>query len=128
MAAVMPGAGQDRLARQVHQDGGRIPAGGPTDTAARIVAQKLSDGSASRSSSKTSPAHRADRHRQLYPQPRRRLQPVDVRHAALLAPLMYKTNAYDVKKDFLSVATVYVLPMAIVINPAVVPCAKRCLT
>jgi tripartite-type tricarboxylate transporter receptor subunit TctC len=40
---------------------------------------------------------------------------------ALLAPLMYKTNAYDVKKDFLSVATVYVLPMAIVINPAVVP-------
>jgi hypothetical protein len=53
------GAGQDRLARQVHQDGGRIPAGGPTDTAARIVAQKLSDGSASRSSSKTSPAHRA---------------------------------------------------------------------
>ena len=99
-----------------------FPAGGPTDTAARIVAQKLSvrlgqqviienkpgaSGSIGTASFIRSPADGYNL--SMFGMP------------ALLAPLMYKTNAYDVKKDFLSVATVYVLPMAIVINPAVVP-------
>lgn len=99
-----------------------FPAGGPTDTAARIVAQKLSErlgqqviienkpgasGSIGTASFIKSPADGYNI--SMFGMP------------ALLAPLMYKNNAYDVKKDFLSVATVYVLPMAIVINPAVVP-------
>ncbi len=99
-----------------------FPAGGPTDTAARIVAQKLSErlgqqviienkpgasGSIGTASFIKSPADGYNL--SMFGMP------------ALLAPLMYKTNAYDVKKDFLSVATVYVLPMAIVINPQVVP-------
>lgn len=99
-----------------------FPAGGPTDTAARIVAQKLSErlgqqviienkpgasGSIGTASFIKSPADGYSL--SMFGMP------------ALLAPLMYKNNAYDVKKDFLSVATVYVLPMAVVINPAVVP-------
>ena len=35
--------------------------------------------------------------------------------------VLYGNNAYDVRKDFLPVATVYDLPMAIVVNPRVLP-------
>ncbi|MFJ5382985.1 tripartite tricarboxylate transporter substrate binding protein [Cupriavidus sp. CER94] len=123
MAAVMPSVlaktgWPDKFIKMVVA----FPAGGPTDTAARIVAQKLSErlgqqviienkpgasGSIGTASFLRSPADGYNL--SMFGMP------------ALLAPLMYKTNAYDVKKDFLSVATVYVLPMAIVINPAVVP-------
>ncbi|KAI3591895.1 BUG/TctC family periplasmic protein [Cupriavidus sp. U2] len=123
MAAVMPSVlaktgWPDKFIKMVVA----FPAGGPTDTAARIVAQKLSErlgqqviienkpgasGSIGTASFIRSPADGYNL--SMFGMP------------ALLAPLMYKTNAYDVKKDFLSVATVYVLPMAIVINPAVVP-------
>ncbi|WP_035882403.1 tripartite tricarboxylate transporter substrate binding protein [Cupriavidus metallidurans] len=123
MAAVMPSVlaktgWPDKFIKMVVA----FPAGGPTDTAARIVAQKLSvrlgqqviienkpgaSGSIGTASFIRSPADGYNL--SMFGMP------------ALLAPLMYKTNAYDVKKDFLSVATVYVLPMAIVINPAVVP-------
>lgn len=99
-----------------------FPAGGPTDTAARIVAQKLAErlgqqvvienkpgasGSIGTAAFIKSPADGYNL--SMFGMP------------ALLAPLMYNNNAYDVKKDFTSVATVYVLPMAIVINPGVVP-------
>src|SRR5256885_10696482 len=40
---------------------------------------------------------------------------------ALLAPMLFNNNLYDVRKDFLPVATVYDLPMAIVINPRELP-------
>jgi len=123
LAAVMPAAlantkWPDKFIKMVVA----FPAGGPTDTAARIVAQKLSErlgqqviienkpgasGSIGTGAFIRSPADGYNL--SMFGMP------------ALLAPLMYKTNAYDVKKDFLSVATVYVLPMAIVINPAVVP-------
>ncbi|RZT42145.1 Bug family tripartite tricarboxylate transporter substrate binding protein [Cupriavidus agavae] len=123
LAAVMPaafakGEWPDKFIKMVVA----FPAGGPTDTAARIVAQKLSEklgqqviienkpgasGSIGTASFIKSPADGYNL--SMFGMP------------ALLAPLMYKTNAYDVKKDFTSVATVYVLPMAIVINPAVVP-------
>lgn len=123
LAAVMPAAlantkWPDKFIKMVVA----FPAGGPTDTAARIVAQKLSErlgqqviienkpgasGSIGTAAFIRSPADGYNL--SMFGMP------------ALLAPLMYKTNAYDVKKDFLSVATVYVLPMAIVINPAVVP-------
>lgn len=99
-----------------------FPAGGPTDTAARIVAQKLSErlgqqiiienkpgasGSIGTASFIKSPADGYNL--SMFGMP------------ALLAPLMYKNNAYDVTKDFAAVATVYDLPMAIVVNPAVIP-------
>ncbi|MGY8524502.1 Bug family tripartite tricarboxylate transporter substrate binding protein [Paracidovorax citrulli] len=124
LAAMMPSLAMaqagwpDRIIKMVVA----FPAGGPTDTAARIVAHKLSErlgqqviienkpgasGSIGTASFIKSPADGYNL--SMFGMP------------ALLAPLMYNNNAYDVKKDFLSVATVYNLPMAIVINPAVVP-------
>ncbi|WP_284334799.1 Bug family tripartite tricarboxylate transporter substrate binding protein [Comamonas sp. NoAH] len=99
-----------------------FPAGGPTDTAARIVGQKLSErlgqqviienkpgasGSIATASFIKSPADGYNL--SMFGMP------------SLLAPLMYKNNLYNVTKDFIPVATVYDLPMAIVINPQVLP-------
>ncbi|MEG0223928.1 MAG: tripartite tricarboxylate transporter substrate binding protein [Comamonas sp.] len=99
-----------------------FPPGGPTDTAARIVAQKLSErlgqtmivenrpgasGSIGTAAFIKSPADGYNL--SMFGMP------------ALLAPLLFNNNAYDVRKDFMPVATVYDLPMAIVINPRVLP-------
>lgn len=98
-----------------------FPAGGPTDTAARIVGQKLAErlgqqiiienkpgasGSIGTASFIKSPADGYNL--SMFGMP------------SLLAPLMYRNNAYDVTKDFTPVATVYDLPMAIVVNPQVI--------
>lgn len=99
-----------------------FPPGGPTDTAARIVAQGLSarlgqsvivenrsgaSGSIGTASFIKSPADGYTL--SMFGMP------------ALLAPLIYKNNLYDVRKDFVSVATVYDLPMAIMVNPQQLP-------
>ncbi len=99
-----------------------FPPGGPTDTAARIVAQKLGErlgqsvivenrpgasGSIGTAAFIKSPADGYTL--SMFGMP------------ALLAPLLFNNNAYDVRKDFLPVATVYDLPMAVVINPRVLP-------
>jgi tripartite-type tricarboxylate transporter receptor subunit TctC len=39
----------------------------------------------------------------------------------LLAPHLYKKAGYDIQKDFTPVATVYDLPIVIVVNPALMP-------
>ncbi len=99
-----------------------FPAGGPTDTVARITAQKLGErlgttivvdnrpgasGSIGTASFiKSAPDGNT---LSMFGMP------------ALLAPLMYNNNAYDVEKDFLCVATVYDLVMGIVVNPEVLP-------
>ena len=99
-----------------------VPAGGPTDTASRIVGQQLAE---------------------------RLKQPVVVENKAgasgsiaaaqfaktpgdgytfmmlatptLLAPHMYKSVGYDTVKDFVPVASVYDLPIVMVVNPALMP-------
>lgn len=99
-----------------------FPPGGPTDTAARIVAQKLSEklgqtviienrpGASGSIGTAAFIKSAADGYTlSMFGMP------------ALLAPLLYNNNAYDVRKDFLNVATVYDLPMAVVINPRVLP-------
>ncbi len=40
---------------------------------------------------------------------------------SLIAPIVYRSNQYDVRKDFNCVATVYDLPLVIVVNPSVMP-------
>ncbi|TWG88665.1 tripartite-type tricarboxylate transporter receptor subunit TctC [Cupriavidus gilardii J11] len=123
LAAIMPsvmakGDWPDKFIKMVVA----FPAGGPTDTAARIVAQRLSERLGQQVIIENKPGASGSigtasfiksapdgYNLSMFGMP------------ALLAPLMYNNSAYDVKKDFLSVATVYVLPMAIVINPGVVP-------
>jgi len=99
-----------------------FPAGGPTDTAARIVSQKLGErlgtsivvenrpgASGSIGTASFIKATGDGNTLSMFGMP------------ALLAPIMYNNKAYDVEKDFLCVATVYDLPMAIVVNPKVLP-------
>jgi tripartite-type tricarboxylate transporter receptor subunit TctC len=102
-----------------------FPAGGPTDIAARITAQKLGDrlgtsimvdnrpgasGSIGTASFIKSPAD--GNTLSMFGMP------------ALLAPLLYNNGAYDVEKDFACVSTVYDLPMAVIVNPAALPGAE----
>ncbi len=99
-----------------------LPAGGPTDTAARLIAQKLSaqlgqqvvvDNRPGASGSIGTAAFikmPADGYTiSMFGMP------------ALLAPIVYRNNLYDSRKDFTCVATVYDLPYVIVINPQVLP-------
>lgn len=99
-----------------------FPAGGPTDTAARLVAQKLStrlgqqvivdnrpgaSGSVGTAAFIKTPADGYTI--SMFGMP------------ALLAPIVYRNNLYDSRKDFTCVATVYDLPYVIVVNPQVLP-------
>jgi tripartite-type tricarboxylate transporter receptor subunit TctC len=95
-----------------------FPAGGPTDTAARLIAQKLSDrlgqsvivenkpgasGSIGTAAFIKSPADGYTI--SMFGMP------------ALIAPIVYRNNLYDSRKDFSCVATVYDVPYVLVVNP-----------
>lgn len=99
-----------------------FPAGGPTDTASRIVGQKLAErlkqpvvvdnragasGSIAASQVAKSPADGYTLMMLATP--------------TLLAPHLYKKAGYDTVKDFTPVATVYDLPIVVVVNPAQLP-------
>ena len=94
-----------------------FPPGGPTDTAARLVAQSLSErlgqnviienraGASGSVGTSTFIKSSADGYTlSMFGMP------------ALLAPVLFKNNLYDVRKDF--------LPMAIIVNPRVLPDVK----
>ena len=95
-----------------------FPAGGPTDTAARLIAQKLSDrlgqsvivenkpgasGSIGTAAFIKSPADGYTI--SMFGMP------------ALIAPIVYGNNLYDSRKDFSCVSTVYDVPYVLVVNP-----------
>lgn len=99
-----------------------FPAGGPTDTAARLIAQKLSDrlgqsvivenkpgasGSIGTAAFIKSPADGYTI--SLFGMP------------ALIAPIVYRNNLYDSRKDFTCVSTVYDVPYVLVVNPKALP-------
>ncbi len=99
-----------------------FPAGGPTDTAARIVSQKLGDRLGTSFIVDNRPGASGSIGTAAFiklPPDGNNLSMFGM--PALLAPLLYGNGAYDVEKDFKCVATVYDLPMAIVINPNVLP-------
>jgi tripartite-type tricarboxylate transporter receptor subunit TctC len=99
-----------------------FPAGGPTDTASRIIGQKLAlrlkqpvivenkagaSGAIAAAMVAKSPADGYTLMMLATP--------------TLLAPHLYKTTGYDSVKDFTSVATVYDLPIVVVVNPSLMP-------
>ena len=99
-----------------------FPAGGPTDTASRIVGQKLSErlkqpvvvenrAGASGSIAAVAVAKSAPDGYTL----------MMLATPTLLAPHLYKKAGYDIQKDFAPIATVYDLPIVIVVNPALMP-------
>ncbi len=99
-----------------------FPPGGPTDTASRIVGQRLAErlkqpvvvenragasGSIAAAAVAKSPADGYTLMMLATP--------------TLLAPHLYKKAGYDIVKDFSPVATVYDLPIVMVVNPTVLP-------
>ncbi len=99
-----------------------FPAGGPTDTASRIIGQKLGErlkqtvlvenkagasGSIAAAQVSKSPADGYTLMMLATP--------------TLLAPHLYKKAGYDTVKDFTPVATVYDLPIVVVVNPRLLP-------
>ena len=99
-----------------------FPAGGPTDTASRIVGQKLGErlkqtvlienkagasGSIAAAQVSKSPADGYTLMMLATP--------------TMLAPHLYKKAGYDTVKDFTPVATVYDLPIVVVVNPKLLP-------
>lgn len=99
-----------------------FPAGGPTDTASRILGQKLSErlkqpvvveNKAGASGSIAA--------RQVMDSPADGYTLMMLATPTLLAPHMYKKAGYDTVKNFTPVATVYDLPIVVVVNPSQMP-------
>ncbi len=99
-----------------------FPAGGPTDTASRILGQKLAErlkqpvvveNKAGASGSIAA--------RQVMDSPADGYTLMMLATPTLLAPHMYKKAGYDTVKNFTPVATVYDLPIVVVVNPSLMP-------
>ena len=99
-----------------------FPAGGPTDTASRIVGQKL----ALRLKQTVIVENKAGASgaiaaAQVAKSPADGYTLMMLATPTLLAPHLYKTTGYDSVKDFTSIATVYDLPIVVVVNPSLMP-------
>ena len=99
-----------------------FPAGGPTDGAARLIAEKLSaslgqtvvienraGGAGGTVGAKTVATADPDGYTLLFTPP----------GPLVTAPLIYKNVGYDPVKDFAPVATIFSSPQVLVVNPAV---------
>jgi len=102
-----------------------FPPGGPTDTASRIIGQKLAE----RLKQPVVVENRAGASGTIAAAAVAK-SPADgytfmmLATPTLLAPHLYKTVTYDTAKDFAPVATVYDLPIVMVVNPTVLPDVK----
>ncbi|TMH01483.1 MAG: tripartite tricarboxylate transporter substrate binding protein, partial [Betaproteobacteria bacterium] len=99
-----------------------FPAGGPTDTASRIVGQKLSE----RLKQPVVVENRAGASGSIAAVAVAKSPPdgytiMMLATPTLLAPHLYKKAGYDILKDFAPVATVYDLPIVMVVNPTLMP-------
>lgn len=99
-----------------------FPPGGPTDTASRIVAQDLSE----RLKNTVVVENRAGASGSIAATQVTRSAPdgytlMMLATPTMLAPHLYKQISYDTVKDFTPVATVYDLPIVIVVNPDLLP-------
>lgn len=99
-----------------------FPAGGPTDTAARIVGQKLAERLKQAVIVDNRPgASGSIAAAQVAKSPADGYTLMMLATPTLLAPHLYKKTGYDTVKDFTPVATVYDLPIVIVVNPKLLP-------
>ena len=99
-----------------------FPPGGPTDTASRIVAQDLSE----RLKNTVIVENRAGASGSIAATQVTRSAPdgytlMMLATPTMLAPHLYQQITYDTVKDFTPVATVYDLPIVIVVNPDLLP-------
>ena len=99
-----------------------FPAGGPTDTASRILGQKLAErlkqpvvveNKAGASGSIAA--------KQVMESPADGYTLMMLATPTLLAPHLYKQAGYDTVKNFTPVATIYDLPIVVVVNPTQMP-------
>ncbi|WP_304307742.1 tripartite tricarboxylate transporter substrate binding protein [Pseudacidovorax intermedius] len=102
-----------------------FPPGGPTDTASRLVGQKLAE----RLKQPVVVENRAGASGTIAAQFVAKSAPdgytlMMLATPTLLAPHLYKSAGYDTAKDFAPVATVYDLPIVMVVNPTVLPDVK----
>lgn len=99
-----------------------FPPGGPTDTAARIVGQKLAE----RLKQPVVVENRAGASGSIAAVQVMKAAPdgytlMMLATPTLLAPHLYKKAGYDTVKDFAPVATLYDLPIVVVVNPSLMP-------
>lgn len=99
-----------------------FPAGGPTDTASRILGQQLAERLKQPVVVENKPgASGAIAAAQVAKTPGDGYTFMMLATPTLLAPHMYKSVGYDTVKDFVPVASVYDLPIVMVVNPALMP-------
>lgn len=99
-----------------------FPAGGPTDTASRILGQKLAE----RLKQAVVVENRPGASGSIAALQVMKAEPdgytlMMLATPTLLAPHLYKKAGYDTVKDFAPVATVYDLPIVVVVNPTQLP-------
>jgi tripartite-type tricarboxylate transporter receptor subunit TctC len=99
-----------------------FPAGGPTDTASRIVGQRLAE----RLKQPVVVENRAGASGAIAAAQVAKSAPdgntlMMLATPTMLAPHFNKAAGYDTTKDFVPVATVYDLPIVIVVNPVLLP-------
>lgn len=99
-----------------------FPPGGPTDTASRIVGQRLAE----RLKQQVLVENRAGASgsiaaAQVAKTPGDGYTLMMLATPTMLAPHLYKKAGYDTVKDFVPVATVYDLPIVVVVNPQQMP-------
>lgn len=116
--ALAQGAWPDKMIKLVVP----FPAGGPTDTASRIVGQKLADRLKQPVVVDNRPgASGSIAAVQVIKSPADGYTLMMLATPTLLAPHLYRKAGYDTVKDFTPVATVYDLPIVIVVNPQLLP-------
>jgi tripartite-type tricarboxylate transporter receptor subunit TctC len=99
-----------------------FPAGGPTDTASRILGQQLAERLKQPVVVENKPgASGAIAAVQVAKAPGDGYTFMMLATPTLLAPHMYKNVGYDSTRDFVPVATVYDLPIVMVVNPSLMP-------
>ena len=112
------GSGPDKTIKLVVP----FPAGGPTDTASRIVGQRLAE----RLKQTVVVENRAGASGAIAAAQVAKSAPdgntlMMLATPTMLAPHFNKAAGYDTTKDFMPVATVYDLPIVIVVNPTLLP-------